>query len=136
MSVKFSTGLSEERYNANISATEPGLDTQGRSLEVQAITSNNGSKFRPGQSVRVYFSTEQKGTTGIMIPTEALKKKKKGYNAFLIKGGIAKPVPVSISNRTETEAIITSGIKSGDSIIVSNMLRLADGTPVQAVVKK
>ncbi|WP_395765171.1 efflux RND transporter periplasmic adaptor subunit [Elizabethkingia anophelis] len=136
ISVKFSTGLSEEQYNANISATEPGLDTQGRSLEIQAITSNHGGKFRPGQSVKVYFNTEQKGATGIMIPTEALMPGEKGYNAFIIKGGIAKPVPVSISNRTETEAIITSGIKSGDSIIVSNMLRLADGTPVQAVVKK
>ena len=53
----------------------------------------------------------------------------------MIKGGIAKPTPVVISNRTETEAIITSGIKSGDSIVISNMLRVGDGTPVQAVVK-
>ena len=134
--VKFSTGLSEEQYNATITATEPGLDAQGRSLEIQALASNSEGKFRAGQSVKVYFSTEQKGTTGVMIPTEALMPGGKGYNAFVIKGGIAKPVPVTISNRTETEAIITSGIKSGDSIIVSNMMRVGDGTPVQAVVKK
>ncbi|WP_277016251.1 efflux RND transporter periplasmic adaptor subunit [Flavobacterium lindanitolerans] len=134
--IKFSTGLSEEYYNATVTATEPGLDAQGRSLQVQATTSNNSGKLRAGQSVKVYFSTEQKGATGVMIPTEALMPGEKGYNAFIIKGGIAKPVPVSISNRTETEAIITSGIKSGDSIIVSNMLRIGDGTPVQAVVKK
>ncbi|MGJ1266786.1 efflux RND transporter periplasmic adaptor subunit [Sphingobacterium spiritivorum] len=134
--VQFSTGLSEEQYNASITATEPGLDAQGRSLEVQAIANNSEGKFRAGQSVKVYFSTEKKGTTGVMIPTEALMPGGKGYNAFVIKGGIAKPVPVTISNRTETEAIITSGIKSGDSIVVSNMMRVGDGTPVQAVVKK
>ncbi|WP_343626367.1 efflux RND transporter periplasmic adaptor subunit [Flavobacterium lindanitolerans] len=133
--IKF-TGLSEEYYNANVTATEPGLDAQGRSLQVQATTSNNNGKLRAGQSVKVYFSTEQKDATGVMIPTEALMPGEKGYNAFIIKGGMAKPVPVSISNRTETEAIITSGIKSGDSIIVSNMLRIGDGTPVQAVTKK
>ncbi|OJX55686.1 MAG: efflux transporter periplasmic adaptor subunit [Flavobacterium sp. 38-13] len=134
--IKFSTGLSEEYYNATVTATEPGLDAQGRSLLVQATTSNNSGKLRAGQSVKVYFSTEQNGATGVMIPTEALMPGEKGYNAFVIKGGIAKPIPVTISNRTETEAIITSGIKSGDSIIVSNMLRIGDGTPVQAVVKK
>lgn len=134
--IKFSTGQSEEQYNASITATEPGLDTQGRSLQVQATTNNTSGKFRAGQSVKVYFSIEQKGTTGVMIPTEALMPGGKGYNAFIIKGGLAKPIPVTISNRTETEAIITSGIKSGDSIIVSNMLRIGEGTPVQAVVKK
>lgn len=134
--IKFSAGQSEEQYNASITATEPGLDAQGRSLEVQAVTNNSSGKFRAGQSVKVYFSTEQKGTTGVMIPTEALMPGEKGYNAFVIKGGVAKPVYVTISNRTETEAIITSGIKSGDSIIVSNMLRIGDGIPVQAVVKK
>jgi len=134
--IKFNTGQSEEQYSASITATEPGLDTQGRSLQVQATTNNTSGKFRAGQSVKVYFGTEQKGTTGVMIPTEALMPGEKGYNAFIIKGGVAKPIPVTISNRTETEAIITSGIKSGDSIIVSNMLRIGDGTPVQAVVKK
>ncbi len=134
--IKFSTGLSDEQFNASITATEPGLDADGRSLQVQAITNNNGNKFRAGQSVKVYFSTEKKGTTGIMIPTEALMPGEKGYNAFVIKGGIAKPMPVVISNRTESEAIITSGIQAGDSIVISNMLRLADGTPVQPVIKK
>lgn len=134
--IKFSTGLSEEQYSASITATEPGLDAKDRSLQVQAIASNSGGKFRPGESVKVYFSTEKKGTKGVMIPTEALMPGEKGYNAFVIKGGIAKPTPVVISNRTETEAIITSGIKSGDSIVISNMLRVGDGTPVQAVVKK
>ena len=133
--IKFSTGLSEEQYSASITATEPGLDAKDRSLQVQAIASNSGGKFRPGESVKVYFSTEKKGTKGVMIPTEALMPGEKGYNAFVIKGGIAKPTPVVISNRTETEAIITSGIKSGDSIVISNMLRVGDGTPVQAVVK-
>jgi len=134
--IRFTTGLSEEQHNASITAAEPGLDAQGRSLEVQAVTNNNGGKFRGGQSVKVYFSTEKKGTTSIMVPTEALVPGGKGYNAFVIKSGVAKPVSVKISNRTETEAIITSGIKSGDSVIISNILRVGDNTPVQAIIKK
>jgi membrane fusion protein (multidrug efflux system) len=132
--VRFTSELSDQEYSATINATEPGLDAQGRSLQVQAITSNTGGKFRAGLSAKVYFSVTQKGAKGIMVPTEALSPSDKGYAVFVIKNGVAKPVAVTISNRTETDAVITSGIKTGDNIIVSNMLRIGDGTPVKAVV--
>jgi membrane fusion protein (multidrug efflux system) len=132
--VRFTSELSDQEYSATINATEPGLDAQGRSLEVQAITNNSNGKFRAGLSAKVYFSVTQKGAKGIMIPTEALSPSDKGYAVFIIKNGVAKPVAVTISNRTETDAVITSGIKTGDSIIISNMLRIGDGTPVKAVV--
>jgi membrane fusion protein (multidrug efflux system) len=132
--VRFTSELSDQEYSATINATEPGLDAQGRSLQVQAITKNANGKFRAGLSAKVYFSVTQKGAKGIMVPTEALSPSDKGYTVFVIQNGVAKPVAVTISNRTETDAVITSGIKTGDSIIVSNMLRIGDGTPVQAVV--
>ncbi|MCV9929757.1 efflux RND transporter periplasmic adaptor subunit [Flavobacterium sp. LS1R49] len=132
--VRFTSELSDQEYSATINATEPGLDAQGRSLQVQAITNNANGKFRAGLSAKVYFSVTKQGTKGIMVPTEALSPSDKGYAVFIIKNGVAKPVAVTISNRTETDAIITSGIKTGDSIIVSNMLRIGDGTPVKAVV--
>jgi len=71
------------------------------------------------------------GEKGIVIPTEALIPAEKGYTVYIIKDGVAKPVPVTISNRTEKEAIITSDLVTGDSIIISNLLRLGDGTPVE-----
>jgi membrane fusion protein, multidrug efflux system len=132
--VRFTSELSDQEYWATINATEPGLDAQGRSLQVQAITNNASGKFRAGLSAKVYFSVTQKGAQGIMVPTEALSPSDKGYAVFVIKNGVAKPAVVTISNRTETDAVITSGIKTGDSIIVSNMLRIGDGTPVQAIV--
>jgi membrane fusion protein (multidrug efflux system) len=121
---------------ATISATEPGLDVKGRSLQVQAITNNAGGKFRAGLSAKVYFRVTDKKAEGILVPTEALAPGEKGYTVFVIKNGVAKPMEVTISNRTETDAVITSGIMTNDSIIVSNMLRLGDGTPVKAVVSK
>ena len=131
--VRFTSELSGQEYVATISATEPGLDAQGRSLQVQAITNNAGGQFRAGLSAKVYFHVTDKEAKGILVPTEALAPGEKGYTVFVIKNGVAKPVEVTISNRTETDAVITSGITTNDSIIVSNMLRLGDGTPVKAV---
>ncbi|RZJ89002.1 MAG: efflux RND transporter periplasmic adaptor subunit [Chryseobacterium sp.] len=134
--VRFTSELSGEEYLATINATEPGLDDKGRSLQVQALANNTGGQFRPGLSAKVYFSATDKGAKGILVPTEALAPGTKGYTVFIIKNGVAKPAEVTISKRTETDAVITSGIATGDSIIVSNMLRLGDGTPVKAVVSK
>lgn len=134
--VRFTSELSDQEYVATISATEPGLDAQGRSLQVQAITNNASGQFRAGLSAKVYFRVTDKGAKGILVPTESLAPGEKGYTVFVIKNGVAKPVEVTISNRTETDAVITSGITTGDSIIVSNLLRIGDGTPVKAVVSK
>ena len=134
--IRFTSELSNRDYVATISATEPGLDAEGRSLQVQAITNNAGGQFRAGLSAKVYFHVTHKGAKGILVPTEALAPGEKGYTVFVIKNGVAKPVEVTISNRTGTDAVITSGITTNDSIIVSNMLRLGDGTPVKAVVSK
>lgn len=133
--IKFNTELSDQQYSATISATEPGLDSS-RSLQVQAISNNTNGQFRAGLSAKVYFPITTKGSSSVMIPTEALIPSEKGYTVFVIKKGLAKPIAITITNRTETDAIITSGIKTGDSIIISNTLRLGDGTAVKAVTSK
>lgn len=135
-SVTFTTDFSDEIHSATITATEPGLDKQGRSLQVQAVTKNVSRKFRAGQTAKVYFRITGDGAKGIDIPTEALMPDVSGYHVFVIKEGVTKPVPVTISNRTETDAIITSGVTTGDSIVISNTLRIGDGTPVKAIIGK
>lgn len=134
--ISFTTELSGQQYIATIKATEPAINAQDRSLQVQAITNNPGGKFRAGLSAKIYFSTVGKDAKGITLPTEALIPGGEGYSVFVIKNGAAKVTPVSIGNRTETEAIITSGLHNGDSVIVSNILRTGDGMPVQAVASR
>jgi membrane fusion protein (multidrug efflux system) len=134
--INFTTALSDQPQTATIKATEPGLNAQNRALKVQAIADNPGGKFRAGLSVRIHFTTSAKNAKAIHLPAEALIPSGEGYSVFVVKNGLAKSKPVSIGNRTETAAIITSGLNNGDSAIVSNLLRLGDSMPVQAVVSK
>ncbi|MCX2452010.1 efflux RND transporter periplasmic adaptor subunit [Pedobacter sp. PLR] len=134
--INFTTAVSDQQQSASIKATEPGLNAQNRALQVQAITANPGGKFRSGLSVKIHFSTSAKDAKAINLPTEALIPGEAGYSVFVVKNGSAKSMPVSIGNRTETVATIISGLNNGDSVIVSNLLRLGDGVPVQAAVSK
>ena len=134
--IRFTTQLSEQQNPAIIKATESGLDEANRNLQVQAIAGNPKGEFKGGMSAKIHFSTGAAGAKGIKIPSEALIPGEKGYNVYIVIEGMVKLTPVVITNRTESEAIIISGINSGDTIVVSNILRLGDGMPVNAITSK
>jgi membrane fusion protein (multidrug efflux system) len=134
--ISFSVTNSTQEFSAKIAATESGIDTQSRTITVQAIAINYQGLLRPGMSARVNISTVSDGAIGISLPTESLIPGSNGYSVFTVKNGVAKLTPVSIGNRNESEALITSGLNDGDTVMISNILRSGDGTPVQIVSAK
>lgn len=132
--IQFSTQLSNTPLKATIIASEAGLDSQNRSLIVQAVSNNSKQEFVGGMSAKIHFSTVQDGAKGIKIPSQALIPGANGYNVFLLENDRAKTTSVSISNRTENEVTIVSGVKAGDKVIISNILRLGEGMPVTEVI--
>lgn len=131
--ISFSTINSKEKLFATISATEAGIDMNTRNMTVYATTSNANGLLKPGMSVRVYFPTTSENAVGFLVPTQALMPSGNGYSVFTVKNGVAKTTPVKIGNRTEAEALITAGLAQGDTVMISNILRTGEGTPVQAV---
>ncbi len=134
--IQFSTELSDQRLAATIVSSEASVDMQSRNITVQATAANTTGKLKAGMSAKVYFNTSTENEKGILVPTEALIPGGNGYSVFLIKNGVAKITPVSISNRNEKEALISSGVTNDDTVMVSNLLRAGDGIPVSVVSTK
>ncbi len=132
-SITFITQLSDKEYKATITASNSGLDDQNRSLMVQAVADNSQNEFRGGMSAKIKFSTVDIGAKGIKIPSQALIPGENGYNVFVLSNDKAKTTAVTIGTRTENEVTILSGLKDGDKVIISNILRLGDGTAVAEV---
>lgn len=134
--ISFSVLGDSIRLPATISATESGIDAESRTIMVQAFSANKNGKLRPGMSARVFISTVEENATGITLPTEALIPSAQGYSVFAVKNGVARITHVTIGNRTETDALITSGLNDGDTVMISNILRSGNGTPVEIVSTK
>jgi len=134
--IRFSSGQGQEKRRARIVATEPGISADDRSMLVQALAPNPGNRLQPGLSAKIFFPTVDMDTKGIAIPTEALLPGDNGYAVYVLKEGRAKITPVAIGNRTEAQASIVSGLRHGDSVVISNTLRLGDGVPVRAILSK
>ena len=131
--IEFVTQLSDQKHTAVISAVESGLDAQNRSLKVHARAQNPKGELKGGMSAKIYFPVLDSGTKGIEIPSQALIAGEDGYNVFIVRDGLAKIVPVKISNRTESTATVISGLQHGEHLIVSNIMRLGEGMAVQEI---
>ena len=132
MAIRFSSGMAGEDTSAAIvSAIEPFVTPDSRSAKVHATAPNPKSVMGGGSSARIYLNLNSQ--SGIKIPSQALVPSTTGFSVFVVKSGMAKLNPVRVSKRTDAEAIISGGLENGDSVIISNILRLSEGAPVKAV---
>lgn len=134
--IHFSVVNSSARIPAQIIATEASLDADSRDVLVHALASNTDRTIRPGMSARVYFPISEESEKGIKLPTHALIPGAGGYSVFVVKGGVAHLQSVHVANRDEQDALISTGINTGDTVMISNILRAGEGMPVQIVTSK
>lgn len=116
-------------YAGRVAAVDPAIDTATRSLVVRGVVPNPGGLLTAGASASVEF--EVRSAAGILIPTRALVPSIKGHSVFVLRDGKAAEQEVRIGVRTSDQVQILSGLKKGDVVLTSNLLRLRAGIPVQ-----
>jgi membrane fusion protein (multidrug efflux system) len=112
-----------------VAAVDPAVDTATRSLVVRGLVPNPGGALTAGASASVEF--EVRSVEGILIPTRALVPSIKGHSVFVLRDGKAAEQEVRIGVRTSDQVQILSGLKRGDVLLTSNLLRLRAGIPVK-----
>ena len=118
-----------EVFTARVTAVEPQIDPGTRSLLVRGIAPNPDGTLQPGASASVEIDVSK--TDGIMIPARALLPSIKGNSVFVAENGKAVEHEVKIGLRTAARVEILSGLKPGDVVITSNLLRLRPGVAVK-----
>lgn len=128
--IKFNVDGMDEVFEGEVYAFEPKVEGNTRSLVLRAISSNAGRKLLPGTFANVTLNLENiEGA--MMIPSEAVIPKLKGHDVFIIKNGEAKLVEVDLGTRTGDKVQILTGLTPGDTVLITNILRLKDGAKVK-----
>ena len=127
--IHFMTENSNRSFVGNVTATEPKLEANTRSLLVKAVSDNRSGKLVPGSSAKIAFALHV-AQDGILIPTEALIPTTKGYSLFRLKAGKAERRDVKTGSRTKGTVQILDGLSVGDTVLTTNLLRLDTGVPV------
>ena len=128
----------ERLTTGSLSFISPQVDSSAQSILVTARFGNTDSKLRDGQYVRARIIWSQK--SGILIPSQALNRIG-GQNFVYVaqeeqsKDGKSQVVvhqkPVKLGEVQGDQYPVLEGIKVGDRIATSNILKLRDGVPIQ-----
>ena len=117
-------------FDAEVYAYEPKVENDTRTLVIRAIASNPSRKLMPGNFANVTLKLSE-NKEAIMVPTQSIVPKLKGQSLYVFKNGTALLVDVEIGTRTESTVQLTSGVNAGDTILVTNILRLKQGAKVK-----
>ena len=133
--ISFTVSGSSEIFNAKIYAIEPIVDTTTRTLLVRSKTDNKDGKLLPGTYANVKVPLNIINNA-ILIPTEAIIPVQNGKKVFISESGKAKEVKIETGTRTKESILVTNGLKSGDTLIISGIMSLKPETAVKITLKK
>lgn len=110
------------------------IDTSTGTILVQATFPNPERIIRPGQFARVKIRV-MNVKDAIIVPQECLTELQGQYSILLVNGeNKVETVQVEIGEKIPGFTIITSGVKSGDQIILEGLQKVKPGMEVIPVV--
>lgn len=134
-SVLIPSAFGDKTIAGSVVAVGGGTDPQTGSYPVIVGFDNQwGDLVKSGMSARVEISPAE-GQNAIVVPLSALVRRGESYALFVENEGRAQIREVTVGARNGVRAEVVSGLRPGETIIVSALSRLVDGTPVRVSLR-
>ncbi|MGB3795691.1 MAG: efflux RND transporter periplasmic adaptor subunit, partial [Alteraurantiacibacter sp.] len=118
--------------DARVIATDNRISQDSRDFIVRTAIDNPDDRLRPGMSFRVVFA--RNGEARPVVPEEAIVWGGEGSHIFVVREGVARRVPVTITARREGVVFVDGQLESGDRVIVEGVQKVRDGQDIRLVV--
>lgn len=129
-SVKVTVGDPPAEAQGRVFAVESKVDLTTRTLKARARLPNPGQRLIPGSFARVEIILEHI-PDALVVPTSAILPQLEGERVFVCENGKARSVPVTTGIRTDRSVQITSGLAAGDTLILTGLLQVTEGSAVR-----
>lgn len=129
MDITFTTENSPRINKAKVYAVDSKVDIKTRTITLRALYDNADGILRPGMFAKVSLGGKSGQT--IAIPTEAIISEAQGKSVWTVKNNRAVLTPVVTATRTDTMVEVTKGLAVGDSVIITGLMQLREGSEVQ-----
>lgn len=127
--------LQGKTLTGRITAIDPLLDSETRSIRVQATVANIGESLRPGMFVNVAVGLPQQQKV-LAVPATAVLYAPYGDSVFIIeetadkKGKALRQQFVRLGPKRGDFVGIESGVKEGETVVSTGVFKLRNGQPV------
>ncbi|MCR8558643.1 efflux RND transporter periplasmic adaptor subunit [Mucilaginibacter sp. BJC16-A38] len=128
--VSFTIESSQKNFSAVVYAIEPAIDLSSRTITVRAKAANPDNLLKAGAFAKINLTLDQIPKT-IMVPTQCVIPDLKDSKVFVYHNGMALAKTVKTDLRTDTRIEVISGLKAGDSLIVSGLIQIRNKVPLK-----
>jgi membrane fusion protein, multidrug efflux system len=130
MDVKVIPSAGTDTLTARIYAIEPMINAASRSLYVRAEIDNAKNSLFPGDFAQIIFDIAQ-DQEALLIPADAIIPELNRQVVYLSRNGIAKRQEVETGTRTQDMVHIINGLVAGDTILITGLMEVRDGSPAR-----
>ena len=102
---------------------------------IRALADNKQGRLIPGTYANITLPLDDINDA-LLVPTEAIIPIQNGKKVFITSKGKAKEVIIETESRTEKEILVTAGLKPGDTVIISGIMALKEGAPLNVTIPK
>ena len=121
----------DRNFAGTVARILPSLNTQARTLTVEAEVTNGEGLLKPGQFATVRI-TQSKSENAIMIPVSAVKTEGDTNKVYIVKDGAAREHLVQVGLLENDMIQVKTGVAEGDVIVTPVTSDLFDGVLVRA----
>lgn len=118
----------QRHATGHVTMIENTVDSVTGMVSVRATMPNKDDLLWPGTlvNVKLVFREEE----AVSVPSSAVQASQTGTFVFVVKNGAATVQPVTVARSVDGESVIASGLKGGESVVVTGHLLLSNGTRV------
>ena len=128
--INFTLENNASAYAAKITATENTITAETRSLKVIALVTKANAQLIAGSFAKVQIPLGA-NDAALMIPTQAIIPQARNKKVIAVRNGIASMETVTTGIRDSSAVEITSGLKAGDTVLITGLLATKPGSKVQ-----
>lgn len=119
----------DRKFAGTVTRVLPSLNTQSRTLTVEAEIENVNGLLKPGQFATVRI-TQAKPVPAVMVPTSAVRADGETNIVYIVKDGVANERLVQTGLLENDMIEIKQGVQENEVVATSNVDKLGDGVIV------
>ena len=120
-------------FLGTVDFVDPRVQLPGRTINVKALVPNSDRSLQAGMFIEARLSTHTR-PNAVVIPEDAVTQIQGGAFIWIIVDNKASRRRVELGVRTPGYVEVTSGLESGELVVVGGIDRLIEGAPVQPTV--
>jgi RND family efflux transporter MFP subunit len=117
-----------EQVDGQVSMIENTVDATTGMATIRATMRNQTEALWPGTLVTTELTLRNEDA--VVVPTDAVQVGQTGSIVFVVENGVAKVRKVETGRQVDSETVIESGLKDGETVVTEGHLRLSNGARV------